>query len=132
MLTSCLSPSKTINHEITRKGVKPLATLLKQVNVLPSMNSLTRMQHVTYPNIEVQSKIGPSSTSVEQAKLVVPHFRIKWNSPLNVLRLVATRTNPSRRHEETPRSRSSSLAVTSPKLSPTVPPPCCKPGLPLL
>jgi len=57
-----------------------------KVHVLPSMNSLTQMQHVTYLNIEEQSKIGPSPISVEQARLVVPHFRIKGNSPLNVFR----------------------------------------------
>jgi len=55
-----------------------------KVHVLPSMNPLTQMQHVTYPTIEAQRKIGPSPTSVEQARLVVPNFRIKWNSPLNV------------------------------------------------
>jgi len=57
-----------------------------KVHVLPSMNFLTQIQHVTYPNIEAQSKMGPSPTSVEQVRLVVPHFRIKWNSPLNVFR----------------------------------------------
>jgi len=44
------------------------------------------MQHIIYPIIEAQSKIRPSPTSVEEARLVVPHFRIKWNSPLNVFR----------------------------------------------
>jgi len=88
MLTSCLSPR--LNHELTKKGVKPLATLLRQgmdnqsirptyelkvvkskcemlakAHGLSSMNSLTQMQHVTYPIIEAQSKIRPSPTSVE-------------------------------------------------------------------
>ena len=110
MLISYLSPSKTKWWSI-KEGDKPLATLLRQrmnnqsirltyalkvakskwelfakEHVLPSMNPSIQMQHIKYPIIEEHCKTRPSPTSVEQARLVVPHFSIKWNSPLNVFR----------------------------------------------
>jgi len=51
------------------------------------MGPYTEMQCIKCPSIETYNKIGPFLMSGEQAGRVEPHFRTKWNTPLNVFRI---------------------------------------------
>ena len=44
------------------------------------------MQHNKHPNIVLHKMTRPSLISTEQIGLVGPHFRTKWNTPINVFK----------------------------------------------